>query len=620
MKNLAATDVVGTSILYQPHSPPALKAILLESATAMSGAQSRMPSTTRLTTHGLVIAAYLAVAVASTWPLATDLDDSLPQGTGASATVPLVSAWSLWWVSDRVGHGFAGLWDAPIFHPVKSTFAFSETILLGGVMSAPVQWLGGSPALAHNLFLLLTLVLNGWTGFLLLRATRVEPWIAGLGGAVVLMLPYVHYELGVLTLVPTWGIAWTLLACKRLAAEPRPMAGVSLGLAAASTALLCAHYALFVALIVGPASLILFGRRLVDREVLRALAVAVGTAGLLAGPSAWAQLAAADRNSFERTLERAQMGAASLGSWLTVPWGQLFNPPFVVQTTNPEVMALFPGTLKVVLGVGGLALALGRRRQRRWLAFLTAVGVAGLLLSSAARMEVAGFHPYEALKQAVPGLGQARSLWRAGLFAQLVLGLGTALALQAGVDAARRARGSELVRRLAIGGVAAVGVLAVVEVWPARQTLTPVPLAVDYRSLRGWIDVNLPADLALLPLPQPAVPAVDRFEPTARWMYATAFHGRPLVVGYSSFVPRATLRLVRQIGGCPKPDAYRRIAARPVALVVETSWLRAQPDCAPPPDSWQAVHVDAGLQLTLFVSALPEPGSDVTRPAGSPSP
>src|SRR5438128_12144836 len=83
-----------------------------------------------------LIAEMIAVSVTATWPLAANMTAAIPLGTELNATVPLTSLWTLWWNADRVAHLWVGYWNAPIFHPIKGTFAFSETMwLLGAVLS-----------------------------------------------------------------------------------------------------------------------------------------------------------------------------------------------------------------------------------------------------------------------------------------------------------------------------------------------------------------------------------------------------------------------------------------------------------------------------------------------------
>ena len=96
--------------------------------------------------------AYLVLAVAATWPLARNLDDTLPLGTEPVASVPLFNLWTLWWNADRALHLGADYWDAPIFFPAESAFAFSEAQPTT-VVVAPLVWASETPAAAYNVYL-----------------------------------------------------------------------------------------------------------------------------------------------------------------------------------------------------------------------------------------------------------------------------------------------------------------------------------------------------------------------------------------------------------------------------------------------------------------------------------
>src|SRR5262245_20511778 len=251
-------------------------------------------------------ALYLALAVAATWPLVRRLDDRLPLGSGDAATVPLVSAWTLWWTYDRLGHGLAGYWDAPIFYPTRGTFAFSEPMPLAGLISAPLFAAGASPALAHNLFLLAALCVNGLFGLAIARALRCGLLAALAAGALMVVLPYVHHQIGVLALVPLAGVLATLLALLRCAKRPSALRGALVGAAFAAAFLLCAQYALLLALGLLLAATWLIRRSALDARGARALAAAAVVGAALIGPVALEQRAVSASHHFERSLERAE--------------------------------------------------------------------------------------------------------------------------------------------------------------------------------------------------------------------------------------------------------------------------------------------------------------------------
>src|SRR5215475_10688187 len=95
---------------------------------------------------------FAAAAVVVTWPLASRLGTHLPLGSLSGRTVPLFNLWTLEWNAQRLAHGYAGYWNAPIFHPVKAAFAFSEPEAVPGLIFAAVRWAVGSIA-AYNLTL-----------------------------------------------------------------------------------------------------------------------------------------------------------------------------------------------------------------------------------------------------------------------------------------------------------------------------------------------------------------------------------------------------------------------------------------------------------------------------------
>ncbi len=131
----------------------------------------------------------LLAAIAATWPLQPAIAGALPLGTEHEATVPLFNLWTLWWDADRVPHGFDGLWNAPIFHPLEGTFTFSEPLLLQGVTLSPLWWMGVPPAAIYNLAILLTLVCNGLATRSLARALGAPSGAALLAALAGVTLP-----------------------------------------------------------------------------------------------------------------------------------------------------------------------------------------------------------------------------------------------------------------------------------------------------------------------------------------------------------------------------------------------------------------------------------------------
>ena len=58
----------------------------------------------------LVVVAFAALTAIATYPLVLHLGRALPGDLGD----PLFTSWVLGWDADRLRHGLAGVWDAPI--------------------------------------------------------------------------------------------------------------------------------------------------------------------------------------------------------------------------------------------------------------------------------------------------------------------------------------------------------------------------------------------------------------------------------------------------------------------------------------------------------------------------
>ena len=99
------------------------------------------------------------------WPLAT-APGTLSRNDNGDA---LLNEWILAWVAHQLPRAPARLFDANIFYPARDTLAYSEPLIVQGVMTLPIRVLGGSPVLAYNLVLIAGYALTAWAGYLLVR-------------------------------------------------------------------------------------------------------------------------------------------------------------------------------------------------------------------------------------------------------------------------------------------------------------------------------------------------------------------------------------------------------------------------------------------------------------------
>src|SRR4029453_13713612 len=108
---------------------------------------------------------------------------------------------------------------ANIFYPERKTLAFTETLLLPGVVAAPLHWVGRAPRLVHNLVLLFGFVVSGAGPALLVRSLTGNVAAAILAGIVFAFIPYRIDHLPHLQLQQTQGLPLALWAFHRLRAR-----------------------------------------------------------------------------------------------------------------------------------------------------------------------------------------------------------------------------------------------------------------------------------------------------------------------------------------------------------------------------------------------------------------
>jgi hypothetical protein len=117
-------------------------------------------------------AAYFAVAVALTWPLARGLTRDVPWDMGD----PVLNTWILGWTSDHFVRVLSGdlsaareFWHANIFHPSPYTLAYSEHLAAQALQTLPVYAATGNLLLCYNLLFISSGALSAFTMYLLTR-------------------------------------------------------------------------------------------------------------------------------------------------------------------------------------------------------------------------------------------------------------------------------------------------------------------------------------------------------------------------------------------------------------------------------------------------------------------
>jgi hypothetical protein len=474
--------------------------------------------------------AYFALTLALTYPLV------LRPGTANRLDSPdaLLNSWIVSWCLYQLPRDPLHLFDANIFHPEKGTLAFSENLLTGALLASPVALFSSSPVLLFNAVLVAAFVGSGYAAFVLAFDLTGSRLAAGLAGILFAFAPYRFAHIPHLQLQLAFGIPLTLYFTRRILERGSgigPIAGLAFAIPLTFGS--SVYYSVYGATVVPV--LVLFqlpavqaGRRL---ATLARLGLAAAAGGLLTLPLAlpyWSKQSAGMERSLETASEFSATGIDYLSSFSRLH-------AFLPKSSEP----LFPGFVAIGLAAAALwAPSKDRRHALVWVA-IALVGIALSLGPSlgvfSALFEV--FPPYRALR--VPS--------RAGVLFLLSVAMLAALGLG-------RLRGRAI--RVALVALAA-----------AECASIPLPLRMEapklppiYRHLESAAGEG---GLLELPLPPP-----DSFQDNAVYVYRSATHRRPLVNGYSGFVPesyRTTYELLRTR---PLPEGLEHLSAQGVRFVL----------------------------------------------------
>jgi hypothetical protein len=507
---------------------------------------------------------------------------------------PLFITWVLGWVAHQSVLAPAHIFDANMFYPERNTLAYSETMLVPGIVVAPLHWLGVHPILIYNLVFLSGFALSGVGVALLVRRLTANSAAAILAGIIFAFAPYRIDHYAHLQLQQTQFIPLALWAFHRLLDTGRVRDGVLLGGFVACQMLSCMYYGIFLipymAVVCGALLIARFARyskadvRSTKYEgserpyvlfrtsslgsVLLALTVAGAVAGAAMIPAGRAYLAARQVVG-ERGRAEVADGSATWRNYLAPPEVNAVYGNVFARFMQPE-RRLFPGFVAIALAVVGLLprkqedtkwedAALMPASLGRYFNTPPAAYALGLILALDVSLGFNGliypalydyFLPFKALR--IPA--------RMGLMVSF------SLAILAGYGATRIAAriGSTSLRR---GVLVGFGVLMLVE-----YASKPLPL---------WIaPLDPPQTYADLLKDRGDSPTAVVFEfPTGSmedpaYLYYSTFHWQSLVNGYSGFFPPSYRRLVSAVRNFPDETSINAIKSHGARyLVVHGEWL-----------------------------------------------
>lgn len=467
-----------------------------------------------------LVAAFGGLTVIATWPHIRRLDSVPDMGD------PLFSVWRIAWISHQLPRHPLDLFQANIFYPERLTLTYSDPVIVPGLMSAPLFWLGLHPLHVYNVLFLSAFVLSGVAMYALVRALTGQWHAAAVAGVIFTSYPYRFEHYSHLELQMTMWMPLALWGVHRAMASGRWRDGLAAGAAFALQMLSSLYYGLFLAVYLLPFGAALWiGRRCPLRPLL-----ALGAGGLLAAivvaPVAM-QYVANQSVLGERAVSTVASYSASgsdylhshrsswlYGKWLAGGSGEREVFPTITPVALAAIAVWPPLSVARIGYILGLVVA-----------FEGSLGLNGDI--------------YPWLYEHVAAFRGLRSPAR---FSMLV---GLTLAILAGYGVARTSRrwprAAWAVMTLAVACV--VG-----ETRPSLRLETiwrePPPI---YEVLAG----APPAVLAEFPMGNER----RGWWYDTRYMYFSTFHWQRLVNGNSGFFPPSYLSLVERIGDAPATDA-----------------------------------------------------------------
>ncbi len=486
----------------------------------------------------------------------------------------VLNTWILAWGAHALRDPAADVWNAPIFYPVKNTFAFSETMFGNWWITLPVQYATGNPVLAFNALVFVSFILGMYCTFLCVQ--RLTGSVAGGVAAGILFSfnPLRWSETGHVQLLPFFWAPLALWCCHHFLEHRRGLAFVGMWLALLAQVYTSIYLGiiLFLLLLVFGGVYLLRECRgaerwalLMNRRVLLLAVAGVGLGAAAVSPLALAYRASAhDWDLVRSESENATNSCEPLG--LVVPNGHFrtyrdWFGPLAGRVRGQFGLGLMPWLLALA------ALVLARRnpsfytdtdrrllRRLTWTALVMATFMLGpylIVLDHKTDVPL----PYLLVYHVIPGAKAMR------VPARYVFALLLCLSVLGGFAVAHLAslgRRWRLRYRLALvlAGVVLLGFdYAVTDSAGVRlEPRNQFPPVYDY--------------LAHTRAGEPVLELPIIWNRQFRYLYYQTAHWRPLLGGETGSYPPAILEMTRRLQGAPTDESLRFLVLTPARTVV----------------------------------------------------
>lgn len=479
---------------------------------------------TRLVLIALLV--FVALTAVQTWPIAAAPSHWARVDNGDGA----LNIWAVNWVGTHLFRDPAHVANANIFYPERSALAFSEMMLVQGVIAAPAIALGAPPVLAFNVAVFAGFALTGWA-FCLLVQRWTGSWAAGyVSGSLAAFNAHTLVRIAHLQTLHLEFLALALFALDRLIASPRFRYTWWLAVAFALHAMTSIYLMVFAAWAMTFATLAripeMWRRR--PAPTVMHLAAAAVLAIFLLYPylSIYLGLRADGLSrGADEVIAASWRDYLATGARLHTSW----SGPYIASAASFS----FPGILAMVLVVIAVTTRAGRGDAR--LRMCVVAGAGCLVVSMAGR---APFYP--ALHELIPMLQAVRVQAHLG---QVVLIM---IAVVAGFGVAA------LSRRWAVAPWWPVAAAALVVAVNAEALRAPIGFVWFERvpSVYDALAHERHAVVAELPFPIP-----QQWFLNGPHMVNSTKHWHPMLNGYSGFRPASYERSYEAARAFPAPES-----------------------------------------------------------------
>ena len=505
------------------------------------------PDTARPWLRRLCITALFALlTVVMTWPMARVLGSRSIEHQDV-----FFSLWRLAWIQHALATSPSALFDGNQFYPERHVLAYSDAMLVEGLIAAPLFAAGLRPILIHNLMLLGAMAASGVGMFTLARHLSRSTGAAIIAGLVFAFAPYRFGHIIHLELQWTMWIPWAFWAMQRTLETGRLKFGLITGAFVALQIGSSIYYGIFLVILLAVAGVVQLVR-VAPSQRLKTIGVfaagALVTASVIV-PYSKPYRAATGRVG-SRSIPEVLVHSAKPSNYLLVSDGNFLYGP---AHAGPPELSLFPGGVPLVLALVALVAI---RPSAVLLSY-----VIGLLLAFDLSLGLNGI-VYPLLYEHIGVFKGLRAPARASIFFLMFL-------------AAIAARGCAVVLRplpilARTGAVVAIGAAMILEYWVVPLRLWPYP---DRPPLYTFLARQPDGIVAEFPVPRvDMLPGHD-----ARYVYMSIFHWKRLVNGYSGYYPPSYIERMERLATFPDTGSLAQLRADGVRYVIvhESSYIRA---------------------------------------------